>query len=178
MPSLRRIGSFGAVAGATLATAAALAAGAHPAHASPPRCDVHDLTAKLTRFDAGAGQRYATLVLRNRTGHTCRTFGYVGMQLLAADGRALPTDVVRVRRDAVKAVRLQPGDHAYAVLHWGAIPGPGDAPRGGCRPAPRRVEITPPDSTRRLVLPWRAGAVCERGRIEVEPLHEHPTFPA
>ena len=34
-------------------------------------------------------------------------------------------------------------------------------------PAPRRVEITPPDETTHLTIRWAGGQVCERGQVSV-----------
>lgn len=76
------------------------------------------------------------------------------MRLLDGDGRRLPTDVVRVRRDARRAVELQPQDDAYTDVRWGAVAGP--------------------DGTHQLVTVWRDGPVCEQGRLEIEPLHDRP----
>jgi hypothetical protein len=148
--------------------AAVLAAGA--ASIVPPRCHTADLAATLRRGSPGAGQRYATLVLRNRSAHRCTVFGYVGAQLVGVSGRPLPTRIVRDRTRVPRRVTLAPGRRATALLHWAAIPGPGEPQRAPCEPTPRAIRITPPDETTQLTLRWRFGVVCERGRIEVRPL--------
>ena len=68
--------------GALLAGGAALC-GVGAAAAAPqlPRCHTSGLSASLGRIDAGAGQRDVRLTLRNRSGHSCRTQGWIGMQL-------------------------------------------------------------------------------------------------
>jgi len=62
----------------------------HPAGGTAPTCQTSQLQAALEMPDAGAGQRYVTLVLTN-TGATCQLTGYVGLQLLAAGGAPIPT---------------------------------------------------------------------------------------
>src|SRR5438105_3440599 len=46
-----------------------------------PRCHSSGLTATVTGYDAGAGQRYARLVLQNTSGHACRMYGFPGLGL-------------------------------------------------------------------------------------------------
>ena len=68
------------------------------------------------------------------------------------------------------AVVLRAGQMAFAQLHWGAIPGFPDEQTSNCLPAPAFLEVTPPDETTQLVIPWGLGGVCEHGRIDVMPL--------
>ncbi len=173
---IHRPTSTGALVGATLALAvpsAALAAtqgGAHGASAaSLPACHVADLSAQLVAGSPGAGQRYGTLVLTNRSSHTCHTYGYVGMAFLNAHGHAMATDVVRQASSRPHRVVLAPGQRATSQLHWSDVPGVGDE-TGPCVSAPRRLEITPPDMYRHLVIAWNGGTACERGRIDTTPL--------
>jgi hypothetical protein len=155
------------VALAATAVAAVPATGSPAARtASPPPCRTVDLSARLGRIDAGAGQRYETLALVNRSRHTCHTYGYVGMQFLDAHGRALPTQVLRDRTYRAHRVLLAPGARAVTRLHWTVIPGTSD-PNGRCGPAPRRLEVTPPDETTHLTIAWAGGAVCGRGQVSV-----------
>lgn len=151
---------------AALALAAALVPAAVASPAALPPCHTGDLSARLGRIDAGAGQRYETLTLTNVSHHTCHTYGYVGMLFLDGRGRALPTDVVRDHSSQPHRVVLSPGARAATTLHWSVIPSPADS-GGQCGPAPRRVEITPPDQTTHLILRWRGSQVCERGQISV-----------
>ena len=130
------------IAVAALALAAALVPAAVASPAALPPCHTGDLSARLGRIDAGAGQRYETLTLTNVSHHTCHTYGYVGMQLLDAHGRALPTDVVRDHSSQPHRVVLEPGARAATTLHWSVIPSSID-PGGQCGPAARRVEPQP-----------------------------------
>jgi len=153
---------------AALGTGAAAvpAAGARSASAAMPACRTSDLSARLGPIGAGAGQRYETLTLVNRSHHVCHTYGYVGMQFLDASGRTLPTTVVRDRSRRPQRVVLAPGARARTQLHWSVVPGRTD-PSGQCGPAPRPVEVTPPDQPSHLILGWGGGQVCERGRVSV-----------
>jgi hypothetical protein len=158
-----------------LAAAVAMAMGATTLGAASaatnlPRCHTRDLAGRLERGSPGAGQRYATLLLRNRSSHRCRVFGYIGAQLLGSGGRALPTRIVRDHSLTPRTVVLRPGRSAQALLHWGAIPSGAEPQSGPCEPTPQRIEITPPDETTQLIVPWRFGPVCQRGRIDVRPL--------
>jgi hypothetical protein len=164
----RRAVLMAATAAAALAATAALSAAAPAARA--PRCTVSMLLGELRRPTAGAGQRQARLILTNVTRRTCALAGYPGGLLLGARNRALPTHVVRNRARRARTVRLAPGESARTTLQWGAIAGTGDRQTGACEPTPARIEITPPNATGHLVLPWRNGPVCERGRIVVDPM--------
>jgi hypothetical protein len=139
-----------------------------PADAAPERCHTDELAAGLHAGSPGAGQRYATLRLTNRSERRCTIFGYAGAQLLRA-GRRVPTVIVRDRSRMPKRVTLRPGQHAAASWHWGAIPGASDAQSGPCQPLARSVLITPPDETRPLRRRWRFGRVCQGGRIDERP---------
>jgi hypothetical protein len=157
-----------AVAAAALAATALPAAA--PAARTAPRCTVSMLLAELRAPSAGAGQRFAKLLLTSTTRRTCTLGGFIGAQLLGARNDPLPTHVVRDRSRRAGIVTLAPGQSATTTLHWGVITGTGDRQTGACQPTPARIEITPPNATGHLVLPWRNGPVCQRGQIVVTPL--------
>ena len=135
---------------------------------SAPTCQTSQLQASLEMPDAGAGQRYVTLVLAN-TGATCQTAGYVGLQLLAAGGAPIPTLVAEVAGQLVP-VTLAPGGTASTPLHWAGIPLSDEAQTGPCEPQPAEVQITPPSQTQVLTTAWTLDPVCGHGRIDVSPL--------
>jgi Protein of unknown function (DUF4232) len=139
------------------------------AFAAVSPCSTAGLRAQIEPGSPGAGQRYAMLVLTNKSHHSCHTYGYVGMQLLDGRGGALSTNVVRDHSQTSRRIVLAPGAQAYAQLHWSVVQGTGDhgAP---CFSAPARVEITPPDAYTPLTIRWAGGGVCEQGRIDVQPL--------
>lgn len=168
----RRAGRAAAVLAATAAVAVCLTSFAVPAAnaASTPRCTVPQLRGSFADVSAGAGSRFATLVLRNASRRSCTMFGYPGALLLARNGRALPTNVVRDRSVRPRTIVVRPGRRATSQWRWGAIPGTGEPTRGRCEPLPARIEVTPPDDIGHLVLPWRFGPVCEHGAITVRPM--------
>ncbi|MCU1667531.1 MAG: hypothetical protein JWP40_458 [Blastococcus sp.] len=130
------------------------------------RCHTSELTGRLVTGGAAAGNRYATLVLRNTGGQQCTVHGYGGLGLVDSSGRALPTRQVRAGSPAPATVLLTPGTTVSAQLHWGAVPGPGDTPSGDCQPAPATLRVIPPDETDPLSVPWNLGSVCEGGTID------------
>jgi len=143
----------------------AMAALAVPA----PRCHTGGVSASLAPGSPGAGQRYALLSLRNKGSRACRVFGYAGLQLLDSHHRALSTVVVRDHSRAPRSILLRPGARTRALLHWTVIPSPSEPQQGACEPAPRYVEVTPPDEVRHLVIRWGLGPVCGHGRIDLTP---------
>jgi Domain of unknown function (DUF4232) len=162
------IHTIAAVAGiAALCGSAIATASGSPTAPSP--CRTGDLSARIEPGNPGAGQRYATLELTNRSLHTCHTYGYVGMLFLNGGGHPQATNVVRDRTQQPQLVMLAPGARVATRLHWSVVQGVGDQ-GGHCATDPRRVEITPPDQYSHLVIAWRGGVVCERGRVDVTPL--------
>lgn len=157
------------LASAVVALALVALPAAAPARTAP-RCTVSSLLGELRRPGAGAGQRFAKLLLTNVTRRSCTLGGYVGAQLLGARNNPLPTNVVRDTSRRASVVTLTPGQSATTILHWGVIAGTGDRQTGECQPTPARIEITPPNATVHLVLPWRNGPVCQRGQIAVTPV--------
>ena len=133
-----------------------------------PTCQTSQLQAALERPDAGAGQRYVTLVLTN-TGATCQVAGYVGLQLLGTGGAPIPTGVTRDAGPLVP-VTLPPGGTASTPLHWAGIPLSDEAQTGPCEPQPAQVQITPPDQTQVDTTAWTLDPVCGHGQIDVPPL--------
>jgi hypothetical protein len=130
------------------------------------RCHTSELTGRLVSGGAGAGQRYATLVLRNSGARTCTVHGYGGLGLVDASGRPLPTKQLRDASPAPATIRLAPGGTVNSDLHWGAVPGTGDNQSGDCQPTPSTLRVIPPDETDFLSVAWNLGPVCEGGTIE------------
>jgi hypothetical protein len=135
---------------------------------SSGRCHTADLAGSLQPGDSGAGQRHATLVLRNTSGRTCTIKGYGGIGLVDASGAPLPTHQNRVS-PAPTTVTLRPGGSASSQLHWGAVPGTGDSSSGDCQPTPAALQVIPPDETAPLSIAWTQGPVCEAGSIDQQP---------
>ena len=157
------------VAGAVLAPAVVLTSGSARA-AAPRHCSVQQLSATFAPGSPGAGNRYSTLTLRNRSSSGCDTGGYVGLGLENAADHSVATKAVRVDPSRQHAIYLAPGKRATTLLHWAVIPGTGDRAGGPCFTAPTHILVTPPDSYSSLQLRWTQGAVCEGGRIDITPL--------
>ena len=140
-----------------------------PADGSPgtvDRCHTSELTGSLVPGSPGAGQRYATLVLRDTGGQRCTIHGYGGLGLVGADGHALPTTQVRAPSPAPVTVLLAPGGTVSSQLHWSVVPGPGDSQSAACQPTPTTLRVIPPDETDALSVRWDLGPVCSKGTIE------------
>lgn len=139
-----------------------------PRRATPAasgRCTAGMLTGRIVPSGPAAGHRYAALVLTNKSGAQCRTYGFPGMQLLGASGSTLPTKVVRETSPAAAGVTLHSGQSAWAMLRWSVVPADGEPAHGQCEPTPADVWVTPPDDTAHLTLPWSQGMVCASGTI-------------
>ena len=145
----------------TLGTAGVSAAGATTA--ATAQCSTADLSGQLKPGSPGAGQRYATVVLTNRSGHTCTVGGYGGLGLLGSPRQGVPTDLRRVASPAPTTVSLAPGGSVRSLLHWTVIQA-GDEP-AVCEPTAATVALTPPNQTSALLLPWTFGPVCQHGLI-------------
>jgi hypothetical protein len=145
----------------TLGTVSVPAAGATTAVA---QCSTADLSAQLKPGSPGAGQRYATVVLTNTSGHTCTVGGYGGLGLLGAPRQGVPTDLHRVSSPAATTVTLAAGGSARSLLHWTAIAA-GDEPGATCQPTAATVVVTPPNQSTALLRPWSFGPVCQHGLI-------------
>jgi hypothetical protein len=155
------------------------AAGAGPQAAQPraqaeatERCHTSMLSGSMGRVEAGAGQRYAELILTNTSGASCNIYGYGGLRLVDEAGGPLPTDLTRSPDPAPTPIELSPGEAASATLHWTAIPHDGEPIDGPCQPTPVTAQIIPPDETEPLPVSWTGGPVCGRGDIEGSAYHQ------
>jgi hypothetical protein len=135
----------------------------------PPTCATSQLTATISEPDAGAGQRNAFVTFTNNGSAPCTMFGYIGLQLLDAQGDDVPTDVVRSAGPEA-LVTLDPGGQAYTTLQWGVIASGNEPDDGPCEPDPAEIEITSPNETTSLVQPWDNGPVCAEGEINTVPV--------
>jgi hypothetical protein len=138
-------------------------AGAAPA--APAPCSTADLGVQLKGGGAGAGQRYATVVLSNTSGRTCTVHGYGGLALLGAPRQGVPTDLRRVASPAPGTVTLTPGGSARSLLHWAVVPA-SDENGISCEPTALTVVVTPPNQTTAALRSWTFGPVCQHGVIQ------------
>jgi hypothetical protein len=165
-PSTTPSGADSTGASASPSTDDSGGASATPSRAAgPDRCHTSQVSARFRQLDSGAGQRYAALILTN-TGRTpCTVFGYGGLQLVNAARKPLPTALVREKSPAPHRVLLRSGAAASSLLHWSAVPGPGEAMTSQCEPTPASARVTPPDERDNVLAGWHFGPVCEHGRI-------------
>lgn len=130
------------------------------------RCTAEMLSGTVEPQNAGAGQRYATLVVRNKSQQTCSLWGYGGLDLLDVTRNALPTQAERTLDPTPALVELRPGALAGKTLHWGVV-ATGDEPVDEpCQPAASSINVTPPDETAPFEVDFEFGPVCDNGRIE------------
>ncbi len=138
-----------ALADGTAAPAAPAAGAAGAVHAGPlalRRCGTGQLGLSFRGFNAGAGQRFLTLVLMNQSRSTCSVRGYPGIQFYGAFGHALATRESRVAGPRPTVV-LRPGNRARSCLRWSAISPPFIHPNV--------IAVTPPANRSALIAAWR-----------------------
>lgn len=129
-----------------------------------PRCSAATLAGTIRPADAGAGNRYATLVVTAKS--ACTLYGYGGLQLVDAQGKPTPTNLIRTPNPGPALVSLQPGQTAHKTLHWTVVP-TGDEPvTGPCEPPSAGATVIPPDETQPFTVVYDFGPVCDKGRIE------------
>jgi Protein of unknown function (DUF4232) len=128
------------------------------------RCHTSELAASFKSGDAGAGNRYATLTLTNKSAHTCTIYGYGGLQPLDRANKQLPITLIRDPGHAPTLVRLAAGASVGRTIHWGVVP---SGTQTSC-PTPAYASIIPPDETDPLTVAWSLGQVCG-GRIDGVP---------
>src|ERR1051325_7166024 len=84
------------------------------------RCHSRGLHADVVGYDAGAGQRYARLVLVNISGHPCRMYGFPGLEL-GTPSEGFGGSTIR-NGGAFPSFLIPAGGPAHARLHWTAVP--------------------------------------------------------
>ena len=85
---------------------------------------------------------------------------------------------MRVRQPAPTVLTLAPDASAFTVLHWTAVPGPGEAATGDCEAVPAAAQVTPPDETTQIVIAWTMGPVCQQGAVDTAALVAGPGPPS
>ena len=168
-PGSSTVGTTAGTSSGSAGSASASGTGTRPAPTSGggsgDRCHTSELTGSLVPGSPGAGQRYATLVLRDTGGQACSLRGFGGIGLADANGHALPTRQVRTGA-APASIVLHPGESASSQLHWSAVAGAGDAQTSQCQPPAATLRVIPPDETDALSVVWNQGPVCSGGTID------------
>jgi len=137
---------------------------------SPPnqdnRCTSDELSGTIQPRDSGAGNRFALLVVTNKSQTTCTLWGFGGVELFDAAKSPIPTVAERNLDPKPVLVTLAPGFTAAKNLHWGVV-ATGDEPtEGPCQPASTGIRVLPPDETTPFEVAFEFGSVCGEGRIE------------
>jgi hypothetical protein len=120
-----------------LAVTAALAGGLLApmplASAATPSCSNADLTASYHDGSGAAGTIYGRIVLRNTSGHTCRTGGYGGVSLVGdGDGTQIGAPARRTDPAGVRTFVLRPGQRVSSRI---GVTEALNYPRKRCHPA-------------------------------------------
>jgi hypothetical protein len=130
------------------------------------KCTAKDLKGSVAPLDAAAGNRYAELVVTNKSGRMCTMYGYGGLQFIDGDGKATPTQLSRQPDPGPAVVTLPPGGSAAKKLHWGVVPSGNESQTGPCEPPSAGVRIIPPDDTQAFIVTYEFGSVCARGHVD------------
>lgn len=144
----------------------------------PGRCHAAGLTVAEADNGAAAGSLSARVTFTNTSGATCTLSGYPGMQMLDAQGNALPTTVHRGAASSVppvpeRTVTLVPGAMASFVAGWADATGYS----GDTCPTSTRVEITAPNDYTSITIAWAIapyGGTVQHlrcGQIAVSPVY-------
>ncbi|MCT2582756.1 DUF4232 domain-containing protein [Actinophytocola gossypii] len=137
-----------------------------PPEAADTKCVAMELEGEIANADAGAGNRYANLVVTNKSQRECTLYGYGGLEFVDADGNANPTDLVRTPNPGPSLVTLAPGESAAKKLHWGVVPTGDEPATGRCQPPSAGIRVIPPDDTQAFVVSHDFGSVCGAGHVE------------
>ena len=138
------------------------------------RCHTSELTASLKQAGAGAGGNNGTvLTLSNKSSRTCTLYGYVGLQLVDANRRFLPTTVQRGQSyffhdQGPTSISLTPGQSAHAGIAYGNHV-EGSEPYAKQCPSATYLEVTPPDEKDYLFIDAKGIKPCG-GFVEVTAL--------
>lgn len=90
--------------------------------AAASACTADEVTYELAGFDAAAGHRFATLLVRNSSARECTVSGYLGIGGRGEWGHAFELEAeqgpVNGEGEEASTVRLAPGEAAQAWLEW------------------------------------------------------------
>lgn len=119
---------------------------------------------------SGAGQTSYKLTLTNSSSSACFVSGIPDLQLLDAQGGALPTTVSAEQPGEATAAKivLQPGASAAAEARFSPdVPGTGDSQQPGpCEPVAHQLEVTIGGAS--VTVPVTPPtSVCERGSLRM-----------
>jgi hypothetical protein len=125
----------------TRASTTTTGAGTGTTAAPTPSCTATQLEGELGPTNAGAGQVYAPLILRNTSSTSCEVRGFPGVSLLDASGTQIGEPATREGAEG-GTVLLQPGGVASATLHT-----TNEGIGGACDPVSTQMKVFPPGQT-------------------------------
>jgi hypothetical protein len=141
----------------TLGAVIALAGSATAAEPTtrPPRCSGQAWTYAGGSRDAGAGQVYTTVRLKNTSGRICAVRGYATLRLIGATGKVLgPTTPDGTTTRIIVVPR---GGTVHLVLHTS---NPGVAGPAQCQGPSQTLVLTPPDTHQVLRIHVPGLSIC------------------
>jgi hypothetical protein len=147
----------------TPAVLAALLAAPATRAAALPWCGVGVLHVSLGDHEAGVGNIYTTLVLRNVGRGSCTLRGYPGISLVDGRGHQIGKAATRIAGDRPWLV-LRTGGTVSTVIHT-LNPGVGTT---NCLPPSAALRVYPPDSYTPVLVRVRLSECL--GVLEVHPL--------
>jgi hypothetical protein len=136
-------------------------------------CGAGDLGGSFAEVpgSAGAGQISYALTLTNSSGSACFVSGLPQLQLLDAQGGALPTSVSAAQPGQGTAAKivLQPGASAQAEARFSPdVPGPGEQQAKACEPTAHQVQVTVGGGSVTVTVPVSPPTpVCEHGALNM-----------
>jgi Protein of unknown function (DUF4232) len=142
-----------------------------PAPATAAACSGGDLggSFRVVPGSPGAGGITYTLRLTNSSSAACYVSGIPQLQLVDAQGGALPTTVLAAHPGQATAAKivLQPGKSARADARFSPdVPGIGEQTPGQCEPTSHRLKVTVGGGS--LTVPVTPPTpVCEHGRLSM-----------
>jgi len=155
---------------------------AGPPGAASSACTSDDLGGSFAavRGSAGAGQITYALRLTNTSSSQCYVAGIRGLQLLDAQGGALPTSVSSAHpgQETAAKIELQPGRSAEAEARFSPdVDGPGEPPAQpnpgkpeACEPTAAKLQVTVSGGGTLVVPVSPPTPVCEHGALSMSPL--------
>lgn len=141
--------------------------------AAAPACTGGDLGGSfdVVPGSPGAGQISYDLTLTNTSGSPCFVSGLPQLQLLDAQGGALPTSVSAAQPGQGTAAKivLQPGGSAKSEARFSPdVPGPGEGQAGQpCEPVSHQLQVTANGGGTVVVPVKPPTSVCEHGSLRM-----------
>jgi hypothetical protein len=133
-------------AAAATSTSTTAAGSTSTTKAGTPACNTSQLSGELGPSNAGAGQVYNPLVVKNTSTTTCEVRGFPGVSLLDGSGNQLGDPATREGNEGA-AVVLKPGESASASLH---TTNEGVGPT--CTAPAAQIKVFPPNQTQALTI--------------------------